>query len=89
LGLWRRERDLGLWSLALNVLGVVVFVSASVFEDFYASFRVTTGVVVAFVIALPTLEALLPRGPAWFWLPTVLWMSAWWTLLPVAFQSQF
>jgi hypothetical protein len=88
-GLVRRTRDLGLWALALNVLAVVVFVSASVFQDYYASFRVTTGVVVAFVIGIPTLAALLPRERVWFWLPTILWMSAWWTLLPTAFQSQF
>ena len=24
-----------------------------------------------------------------FWLPTAVWMSAWWALLPLAFQSQF
>jgi hypothetical protein len=88
-GLWRRPRDLGLWAIALNVLAVVVFVAPAIFQDYFASFRVTTGIVVAFIIAIPTLAKLLPGARAWFWLPTILWMSVWWDLLPAAFQTQF
>jgi hypothetical protein len=71
------------------VLILVVFVPPQVFQDLFASFRVSTGVIVAFVISIPALASLPPRSRAWFWLPTILWMSAWWILLPLAFQSQF
>jgi hypothetical protein len=88
-GLTRRSRDVGLWAMALNVLAVVVFVAPAIFQDFFASFRITTGIVVALILAAPTLAKLLPGGRAWFWLPTILWMSAWWDLLPAIFQTQF
>jgi hypothetical protein len=88
-GLTRRPRELGFWAIALNVLVVVVFVAPGIFQDYFASFRITTGIVVAFIVAIPTLAKLLPGARAWFWLPTILWMSVWWDLLPAAFQTQF
>jgi hypothetical protein len=88
-GLVRRPRDLGLWALALNVLVLVIFVPQQVFEDEFSSFRVSTGIVVAFVLAIPALASLLPGARAWFWIPAALWMTVWWDLLPNAFQTQF
>jgi hypothetical protein len=87
--LLRRRDDPGLWALAGNALAFVVFVPAPVFLDIYASFRVTAGIVVALVLAIPALARMWPASRTWLWLPVVAWMAAWWSLLPLAFQSQF
>ena len=87
--LLRRPDDLGLWALAANVVAFVVLVPAPVFLDIYASFRVTAGIVVALVLAIPALAALRPGARAWLWLPVIAWMAAWWTLLPLALQYTF
>ena len=43
-----------------------------------------TGVIIAFVLCLP---AMLERGKvAQAWLPIVLWMLPWYTVLPVALK---
>lgn len=92
LAIWallRRRDDLGLWALAGNALALVVLVPPAVFSDYYASLRVGTGVVVAFVVAIPALMALVPRSRTWVWLPVVFWMAPWWQLLQIIFQSQY
>ena len=78
--LLRRRWDIGLWALAANALLFVVLLPAPAYEDIYASSRVTTGVVMGFVIAIPALTQL---RPSFRWLGAVIvlaWMAPWWVL---------
>lgn len=88
-GLLRRRTDLGLWALVANVLFCVVFLPAAAYADLYSTPRVASGVIVAFVVSLPTLMTLRPSSRVWLWLPVVAWMAPWWVLLPGAFQNPF
>ena len=78
--LLRRRWDIGLWALAANALLFVILLPAPPYEDIYASSRVTTGVVMGFVIAIPALTQL---RPSFRWLGAVIvlaWMAPWWVL---------
>jgi hypothetical protein len=76
----RRRWDIGLWALAANALLFVILLPAPPYEDIYASSRVTTGVVMGFVIAIPALTQL---RPSFRWVGAVIvlaWMAPWWVL---------
>ena len=80
LGDQRRRWDIGLWALAANAFLFVILLPAAPYADIYASSRVTTGVVVSFVIAIPALTQL---RPSFRWVGAVLvvaWMAPWWVL---------
>lgn len=83
LAIWalvRRRWDVGLWALAANALVYVVLSPQAVFEDIYGSSRITTGVVVAFVLAIPAVTDIRPSFRWWSLLFVVAWMAPWWTL---------
>ncbi len=80
----RRRWDIGLWALAANALLYVILLPAPPYEDIYASSRVTSGVVMSFVIAIPALTQL---RPSFRWVGAVLvvaWMAPWWVLYGVS-----
>lgn len=79
-----RRASAELWFLIMNVLVLVVFLPSPSYVGYLASGRISIGVVVAFVLCLP---AVLQRGKvAQAWLPIVLWMLPWYTVLPVALK---
>jgi hypothetical protein len=68
--------------LVVNVVVLVLLLPEPSWTGYLASGRITTGVVVAFLLCVP---ALLERGRvAHVWLPIVLWLLPWYTVLPEA-----
>lgn len=82
----RRRFHPELWILLLNVLLFVVFLNTKSYVEYYASGRVTTGVVLAALYCLPLFSSLGRRIRWWFWVCAFLWLS----LLPalVAFPRR-
>jgi hypothetical protein len=83
--LWalRRRRDQPeTWLLLANVLLLVVFVERQSFNDISSGGRITIGVVLAAMLALP----FLARLRAWIWAAAALWLTPmlYWFVLPVA-----
>ena len=70
--------------LAANVLVLVVLLPEPSYADWDASGRITTGVVLAFLLCLPAVARAQRLAQAW--VLVVLWFSPWWTLLPLAFE---
>jgi hypothetical protein len=61
--------------LGANVLVLVAMVPAPSLDDYLAAGRIATGVVVAFVIALPSARG--SRARALVWVPILLWLLPW------------
>jgi hypothetical protein len=61
--------------LGANVLVLVAMVPAPSLDDYLAAGRITTGVVVAFVVALPSARG--SRARALVWVPILLWLLPW------------
>jgi hypothetical protein len=76
----RRRFELAVWALGANALIFVVLLPYPVFEDIFASSRVTTGVVMSFVLAIPVFWTIRPALRFLVWLPVVAWMAPWTTL---------
>lgn len=69
-----------LLALVLNVLVLVVFLPEASYADYLASGRITTGVVLAFMLCLPRVVADHRESEAW---PLfVLWLMPLYTFLP-------
>lgn len=68
--------------LGLNVLVLVVLLPAPSYVGYLSSGRISIGVVVAFLLALPTLVQ--RRAFAHAWIVLALWLLPWWTSLPEA-----
>ena len=83
---WRGAREPAVAALMLNALLWVVLLPRPAFQDPYASLRISTGVVLAMVLAAPALRLRLGTHGAWLWIPAVAWFAPWWFLLPVAFS---
>jgi hypothetical protein len=79
-----RRDPFALAAICLNVLVLVVLLPDPSYDDYKASGRITTGVLVAFLASLPLLVQ-RRASPAWIWLPLVFWLAPWWDLLPTAF----
>lgn len=80
---WATRRvTLELCLLAANVLVLVVLLPGTSYVNYLASGRITTGVVVAFVLCVPTLVA--SDRVAHAWLPIALWLMPWYSVLPEA-----
>lgn len=77
-----RRMSLELWFLIVNVLVLVVFLPQPSYVGYLASGRIATGVVIAFLLCLPMLVE--RGGAAQAWLPIVLWMLPWYSVLPMA-----
>ena len=79
---WRAFRRFTpeLLALVLNVLVLVVFLPEASYADYLASGRITTGVVLAFMLCLPRVVADHRESEAW---PLfVLWLMPLYTFLP-------
>ncbi len=69
-----------LCALLANVLVLVVLLPKPSYDDYLASGRITTGVVLAFMFCLPSV---LRRGyVAQVWIVASLWLLPWYTFLP-------
>ena len=89
LALWavaRRWWTPEVWALLLNILLFVVFLNGKSYVEYYASGRVTAGVVLAAIYCVPIFRAAARRARWWIWLCALLWLS----LLPalVAFPRR-
>ena len=80
----RGVRDAALWALLANVLVFVVLLQQGSWAEYLASGRIATGVVLAFALALPALDRVLPPTRTWLWVPVALWFAPWFSLLPNA-----
>jgi hypothetical protein len=68
--------------LIVNVVVLVVLLPQPSWTGYLASGRIATGVIVAFLLCVP---AMLQSGRvAQVWLPIVLWLLPWYTVLPEA-----
>lgn len=61
--------------LGANVLVLVAMVPAPSLDDYLAAGRISTGVIVAFLAALPSVRR--SRSRALVWLPMLLWLLPW------------
>jgi len=84
LALVSRARMSALAPLVANVLVLVVLLPEPSYADYDASGRITTGVVLAFLLCLPAVFA--ARRAAQAWIVIVLWLAPWYAVLPVAFE---
>jgi len=74
VALWRRQISAMTVAVLVNVLLFVVFLGDASYVELTASARASVGVVLAAVLALPTL-ALIGRRRLWLWLAFALWLT--------------
>ena len=85
----RGARAPAVWALLANALVFVVFLPAKAYEDYASAGRISTSVVLAFLLALPALARVFPTTRAWMWLPTIAWFAPWYVLLPLALEARW
>ena len=66
------------------MLVLVVLLPEPSYADYDASGRITIGVVLAFLIALPAVVAAGRLAQAW--IVALLWFAPWYSLFPTAFE---
>ena len=71
-------------ALALNVVVLVVMLPTSSYVEYPASGRIVTGVVLAGMACLPSIDAAGRLNQAW--VSIALWLSPWYWLLPQVFE---
>ena len=89
IALLRGARAPAVWALLANALVFVVLLPAKAYEDYASAGRISTSVVLAFLLALPALARVFPTTRAWMWLPTIAWFAPWYALLPLAFDARW
>jgi hypothetical protein len=89
VALLRGARAPAVWALLANALVFVVFLPAAAYEDYASAGRISTGVVLAFLLSLPALARVFPTTRAWMWLPTIAWFAPWYVLLPLALDARW
>jgi hypothetical protein len=85
--LLRGARAPAVWALLANALVFVVFLPAAAYDDYSSAGRISTSVVLAFLVSLPALARVFPTTRAWMWLPTIAWFAPWYVLLPLALDA--
>jgi hypothetical protein len=89
VALLRGARAPAVWALLANALVFVVLLSAKAYEDYASAGRISTGVVLAFLLSLPALARVFPTTSAWMWLPMIAWCAPWYDLLPRALDAHW
>jgi hypothetical protein len=89
VALVRGARAPAVWALLANALVFVAFLPAAAYEDYSSAGRISTSVVLAFLLSLPALTHVFPTTRAWMWLPTVAWFAPWYVLLPLALEANW
>lgn len=89
VALARGARVPAVWALLANALLFVIFLPAAAFEDYSSAGRISTSVVLAFLLALPALTRAFPATRAWMWLPMIAWLAPWYVLLPLALEASW
>src|SRR5258706_1214448 len=79
IGVWalaraRGSRSLAGWALLANVLFLVVLLPANSYIDHFAAARISTGVVLAALYAVPAFDELTGTKRLWLLACTLLWM---------------
>jgi hypothetical protein len=77
------------WALLVNAALFVVLLPAKAYEDYASAGRISTSVVLAFLLSLPVLARTFPTTRAWMWLPTIAWFAPWYVLLPLALDANW
>jgi hypothetical protein len=75
--LWKRIWAVEVWVLLANVLLFVILLNPSSYSEYFASGRVTTGVVLAALFCLPHFDRLTNRNRLWLWVCSACWLSLW------------
>ena len=78
MALWalaRRAWTVGIWSLLLNLQVLVVMLAPTSYFIYSGTGRITTGVIVAVLLAVPTFDALTGGNRGW-----LIACAAWWLL---------
>jgi hypothetical protein len=83
--LLRGARTAALWALVANWILFVVLLPREAYVEYVASVRVTFGVVLAFLLAVPTLAPLIAARRRLL-APALAWLLPWLVLLPTAFS---
>jgi hypothetical protein len=80
--LWSREVAV----LLVNILVLVVFLPAESYIDVSSAGRIATGVVLAALFSLPSVQSLTAGDRSWFFASSALWLSLapFWLLFPTA-----
>jgi len=77
MGLWaltRGSRSVAVWALLANVLFLVVLLPADSYIDHFAAARISTGVVLAALYAVPAFDELTGTKRLWLLACALLWM---------------
>ena len=89
VALRRGARSPAVWALLANALLFVVLLSAAAYEDYSSAGRISTSVVLAFLLALPALARVFPTTRGWVWLPIMAWFAPWYVLFPLALEANW
>lgn len=65
-----------IWSIFFNVLIFVIMLPTLSYSEIYASGRITVGVPLAAIFALPYIDQMSNHKRTWFWSSTSIWFSA-------------
>jgi len=80
--LWKRQTSIPLWLLLVNVQLFVVMLNRLSYGNIMAAGRITTGVLLAAILSIPTFDRATGRNRAWLWLSAAFWFAAWPALIP-------
>jgi hypothetical protein len=79
VGVWAvRARSAGpeVWLLLSNVVLFVVMLNHLTYGNIVSTARVTTGVLLAAILCVPTFDRVTERSPTWLWTCAALWFVA-------------
>jgi len=85
----RGARAPAVWALLVNTLAFVVFLPAAAWDDWKSAGRLSTGVVLSLVLAVPELDRVLAPSRTWLWVPVVAWFAPWYALVTSIFESRW
>jgi hypothetical protein len=86
LGVWavlKRKASPEVWLLLANIQLFVVMLNPLSYMTIIASARITTGVLLAALLCIPTFDRLTGGNRIWLWLAVALWFLPYPTLLPL------
>jgi hypothetical protein len=67
-------------ALAINALYMCVFLAPQSYSYYISAGRIQSGIVLAAIFALPTLDRLWRRSRDWFWAASALWLAPLWSI---------
>ena len=83
IALFNKKMSIHLFVLLANILVLVIFVGRASYDDYNASVRVITGVIVATLYCLPVLDRVTNYNRAWFWFSIIFYFYIWKVMDPL------